>query len=232
MRLDLSDLASVRAFVAEFNGRYTQLDLLINNAGVMIPPYGKTADGFELQIGINHLGHFALTGLLLDKILATPDSRIITVSSIMHKRGVINFADLNSEQNYNRDRAYGQSKLANLLFAYELQRKLAANGHTTISAAAHPGWTATNLQKHSRFIDFFNRYLAQEPLMGALPTLRAATDPSVQGGDYYGPTRRFETVGYPQKVHSNGRSHDQAAAAKLWAISEEMTGVRYDFSLA
>lgn len=226
MPLDLSDLAAVRAFVAEFNGRYDQLDLLINNAGIMIPPYGKTADGFELQFGVNHLGHFALTGLLLDKILATPDSRIITVSSIMHKRGQINFADLNSEQEYNRERAYGQSKLANLLFTYELQRKLVTNGHATIAAAAHPGWTATNLQRNSGFIVFFNQFLAQKPLMGALPTLRAATDPAVQGGDYYGPTRRFEMVGYPQKVNSNGRSHDTAVAAKLWAISEEMTGVR------
>ncbi len=182
MQLDLSDLASVRGFVAEFNGRYNRLDLLINNAGVMIPPFGKTADGFELQFGVNHLGHFALTSLLLEKILTTPHSRIVTISSIMHKRGKIDFANLNSENGYDRNAAYGQSKLANLLFTYELHRKLEAAKNGTMAVAAHPGWTATNLQKHSGPINFFNRFLAQSPEMGALPTLLAATGPDVQGG--------------------------------------------------
>ncbi len=230
MLLDLGDLDSVRAFADEFQTRYNRLDLLINNAGVMIPPYGKTADGFEQQFGVNHLGHFALTGRLLDLLRRTPKARIVTVSSMMHMRGQINFADLNSEKSYNRSAAYGQSKLANLLFTYELQRKLAA-GANTIAVAAHPGWAATNLQKNSGLINFMNRFLAQSAAMGALPTLRAATDPDVRGGEYYGPGGRFGSVGYPKQVQSNGRSHDQAVAAKLWAISEEMTGVHYDFSL-
>jgi NAD(P)-dependent dehydrogenase (short-subunit alcohol dehydrogenase family) len=230
LQLDLGDLDSVRTFAATFKEHYQTLELLINNAGVMTPPFGQTAQGFESQFGINHLGHFALTGLLLEHILRTPSSRIVTVSSIMHKRGKIDFANLNSENGYNRAAAYGQSKLANLLFTYELQRKLQANGSEALAVAAHPGWTATNLQKNSGVIDFFNRWLAQVPAMGALPTLMAATEPTVQGGGYYGPTRRFETVGYPMKVPSNGRSHDQEVAAKLWAISEELTGVQYDFS--
>jgi NAD(P)-dependent dehydrogenase (short-subunit alcohol dehydrogenase family) len=230
MPLDLSDLASVADFVADFNGRYHRLDLLINNAGVMIPPYGKTADGFEQQFGVNHLGHFALTGRLLNLILPTPKARIVTVSSTMHRRGAINFADLNSEKSYSRSAAYGQSKLANLLFTYELQRKLTAAGADTIAAAAHPGWAATNLQKHSGLVNFMNRFLAQSAAMGALPTLRAATAPDVRGGEYYGPDRWFGSVGYPKVVQSNGRSHDQAVAAKLWTISEELTGVHYDFA--
>ncbi len=230
MQLDLADLASVAEFVANFNGRYDRLDMLINNAGVMIPPYGKTADGFEQQFGVNHLGHFALTGRLLDLILRTPKARIVTVSSMMHMRGQINFADLNSEKSYNRSAAYGQSKLANLLFTYELQRKLAAAGADTIAVAAHPGWAATNLQKNSGLINFMNRFLAQSAAMGALPTLRAATDLDVRGGEYYGPGGRFGSVGYPKVVQSNGRSHDQTVAAKLWTVSEEMTGVHYDFA--
>ena len=195
MPLDLSDLASVRQFAADFIARYHRLDLLINNAGVMVPPYSQTADGFELQFGVNHLGHFALTGLLLDHILQAPNGRIVNVSSIMHKRGQINFNDLNSLQNYNRAAAYGQSKLANLLFTYELQRKFTAAEVQTIAVAAHPGWTATNLQKHSGVIAFLNRFFAQTPEMGALPTLRAAVGTNVQGGEYYGPARRFESVG-------------------------------------
>ncbi|MCB9420284.1 MAG: SDR family NAD(P)-dependent oxidoreductase [Ardenticatenaceae bacterium] len=228
--LDLADLDSIHAFANSFKAQYQRLDLLINNAGIMTPPFGQTKQGFETQFGVNHLGHFALTGLLLDLIQRTPQSRIVTVSSIMHKGGKINFDDLNSAQSYNRSAAYGQSKLANLLFTYELQRKLEAAGSDTIAVAAHPGWTDTNLQQHAGLIEFFNRFLAQKPEMGALPTLRAAVDANVQGADYYGPTRRFETVGYPEKVQSNGRSHDQQTAAKLWDISEELTGVHYDFA--
>lgn len=230
MSLDLSDLASVAEFVEAFNGRYDRLDMLINNAGVMIPPYGTTADGFEQQFGVNHLGHFALTGRLLDLLRRTPQSRIVTVSSMMHLRGKIKFADLNSEKSYNRSAAYGQSKLANLLFTYELQRKLAAAGADIIAVAAHPGWAATNLQKHSGLVNYMNRFLAQSAAMGALPTLRAATAPDVRGGEYYGPGRRFGAVGYPKKVQSNGRSHDEATAARLWTISEELTGVYYNFA--
>lgn len=230
MLLDLNDLDSVREFADAFKAQYQRLDLLINNAGIMTPPYGQTKQGFETQFGVNHLGHFALTGLLLDRILATPDARIVNVSSMMHRFGKIDFDDLNSEKSYNPSAAYGQSKLANLLFTYELQRKLEASGNGVLAVAAHPGWTATNLQKHSGMIEFFNRWFAQSPEMGALPTLMAATAPAVQGGEYYGPDRRFETVGYPKKVESNGRSHDQEAATQLWAISEELTGIQYDFA--
>jgi NAD(P)-dependent dehydrogenase (short-subunit alcohol dehydrogenase family) len=227
MQLDLADLDSVRAFADEFKQRYDRLDLLINNAGIMHPPFGKTKQGFETQFGVNHLGHFALTGLLLDLTLHTPQARIVTVSSAAHRFGRIDFDNLNAEKGYRANAAYGQSKLANLLFTYELQRRLEAAGSDTIAVAAHPGWTATNLQQHSGLIQFLNRFFAQTPEMGALPTLRAATAPDVQGADYYGPGKRMEMVGYPKKVQSNGRSHDAAVAAKLWTVSEEMTGVAY-----
>ncbi len=227
MQLDLSDLASVRRFAGEFNGHYDRLDLLINNAGIMMPPLGKTADGFEVQFGVNHLGHFALTGLLLDLITRTPKSRVVTVSSSGHRMGKIDFDNLNAEQSYSKQGAYGQSKLANLLFTYELQRRFEAAGVDTIAAAAHPGWTATNLQAHAWFFRLLNPLVAQQPEMGALPTLYAAIAPEVQGGDYYGPGGWQEFRGYPVKVQSNDRSHDTAVAAKLWTVSEELTGMQY-----
>lgn len=230
MLLDLGDLDSVRAFAGSFKAQYRRLDLLINNAGIMVPPLGQTEQGFETQFGVNHLGHFALTGQLLDLIRRTPEARIVTVSSTMHKRGKINFTDLNSEESYNRAAAYGQSKLANLLFTYELQRKLEFADNGTIAVAAHPGWTATDLQRHTGLIEFLNNFFAQSPEMGALPTLRAATDPDVQGGDYYGPGGLFERAGYPEKVTSNDRSHNKTTAAKLWAISEKLTGIHYNFA--
>ncbi len=227
MQLDLGDLDSVRRFAETIQNDYDRLDLLINNAGIMYPPFGKTKQGFETQFGVNHLGHFALTGLLLDLIMRTPQSRIVTVSSGAHRFGRIDFDNLNAEKVYRANAAYGQSKLANLLFTYELQRKLQAAGSDTIAVAAHPGWTATNLQQYSGVLSLLNRFLAQTPAMGALPTLRVATAPDVQGGDYYGPSKRMEMVGYPKKVQSNARSHDTAVAAQLWAVSEEMTGVQY-----
>jgi NAD(P)-dependent dehydrogenase (short-subunit alcohol dehydrogenase family) len=227
MHLDLGDLDSVRAFADEFKQHYDRLDLLINNAGIMHPPFGKTRQDFETQFGVNYLGHFALTGLLLDLIVRTPHARIVTVSSVGHRLGRIDFDNLNAEKGYRANAAYGQSKLANLLFTYELQRKLEAAGSDALAVAAHPGWTATNLQQNSGVIRFFNRFFAQTPDMGALPTLRAATAPDVQGGDYYGPGQRLEMGGYPKKVESNGRAHDTAVAAQLWTVSEEMTGVRY-----
>lgn len=227
MQLDLADLDSVRHFAETIHHDYDRLDLLINNAGIMHPPFGKTKQGFETQFGVNHLGHFSLTGLLLDLIKRTPHARIVTVSSMAHRFGRIDFDNLNAEKGYRANAAYGQSKLANLLFTYELQHKLRASGNDTIAVAAHPGWTATNLQQHSGVVRFFNRFFAQTPEMGALPTLRAATAPDVQGGDYYGPSRRMEMVGYPIKVQSNGRSHDTEVAAQLWTVSEDMTGVQY-----
>ena len=230
MQLDLASLDSVKGFAKEFREKYDRLDILINNAGVMMPPYSKTADGFEMQFGTNHLGHFALTGLLLNLILKTERSRIVTVSSNAHRWGNIQFDDLNFEKEYNKEKAYGQSKIANLYFTYELQRKLAKAGKSTIAAAAHPGWTATNLQQYSGFFRFLNPLFAQGTDMGALPTLYAATAPNVRGGDYYGPSGLGEWRGYTKKVKSNTASHDEAIAAQLWQISEEWTGVKYNLS--
>ncbi len=225
--LDLGDLASVRRFADEINNRYDRLDILINNAGIMMPPLGKTPDGFEVQFGVNHLGHFALTGLLLNLITRTPKARVVSVSSMAHKMGQIDFDNLNAEQSYSKSGAYGLSKLANLLFTYELQRRFEAAGVDAIAAAAHPGWTATNLQAHTWFFRMLNPLLAQSPEMGALPTLFAATAQEVQGSDYYGPDGWQENKGYPAKVPSNDRSHDTAVAAKLWTVSEKLTKVQY-----
>ena len=228
-QLDLSDLASVRRFATEFASQCGRLDILINNAGIMAIPFGKTADGFELQFGTNHLGHFALTGLLLDLILRTPQARVVTISSGGHRFGKIDFDNLNGERHYDRSGAYAQSKLANLLFTYELQRRFEKAGADAIAVAAHPGWTVTNLQAHWRTLRILNPFIAQKPPMGALPALYAATAPDVQGGDYYGPGGWQELRGYPTKVHSSNKSHDTAVAAKLWAISEELTGVQYQW---
>jgi NAD(P)-dependent dehydrogenase (short-subunit alcohol dehydrogenase family) len=234
LHLDLADLASVQRFAEVFQEGYDQLDLLINNAGVMmVPQRQETADGFEMQFGTNHLGHFALTGRLLDLLLRTPGSRVVVVSSTAHRLGGINFEDLQAKESYSSVWAYGQSKLANLLFVYELQRRLDAalandaTGPGILVTASHPGWTSTNLQRHSRFFQWLNPLLAQRPEMGALPTLYAATAPDVVGGGFYGPGGFLELRGMPKQVHSNGRSHDQAAAARLWAESEALTGVRY-----
>jgi len=227
MQLDLSDLESVQRFVGAFRAKHARLDLLINNAGIMVPPYGKTSQGFETQFGVNHLGHYALTGSLLDLVTGTPGSRIVTVSSLAHYMGRIDFADLNWEKGYRAQAAYGQSKIANLLFTYELQRRLAAADRDTLAVAAHPGWTETNLQEHAKGVKFLNRFLAQEPLMGALPTLFAATEPGVHGADYFGPSGFMEMNGPPKKVRSNKRSHDKNVAERLWNVSEEMTGVRF-----
>ena len=227
MELDLSDLDSVRQFANAFRTKYSRLDLLINNAGIMVPPYGKTAQGFETQFGVNHLGHFALTGSLLDLVVNTPGSRIVTVSSVAHLMGKIDFSDLNWEKGYKAQAAYGQSKLANLLFTYELQRRLAAAGKDTLAVAAHPGWTSTNLQEHAPSVKFMNRFFAQEPSMGALPTLYAATEANVRGAQYYGPSGFLEMNGPPKRVKSNRRSRDENVAERLWNISEDLTGVRF-----
>ena len=227
MQLDLSSLASVHTFAETFLAQHDRLDLLINNAGVMVPPLTKTEDGFELQFGTNHLGHFALTGLLLPLLNATPDARIVTVSSMAHRSGKINFDNLNAEQSYSEWPFYGQSKLANLLFTFELQRRLDASKASTRSVAAHPGWTATDLQKNSGLASFLNPFFAMEPPQGALPTLYAATAPNVSGGTYYGPNGFMEMKGYPKQVGTHARAKDRAVAARLWEVSEEMTGVAY-----
>ncbi|GAY14733.1 SDR family NAD(P)-dependent oxidoreductase [Mycobacterium sp. shizuoka-1] len=224
--LDLTSLASIRGAAEQLRATYDSIDLLINNAGVMMTPKQTTADGFELQFGTNHLGHFALTGLLLDRVLAAKGSRIVSVSSNGHRMGRIRFDDLQSERRYSRTGAYGQSKLANLLFTYELQRRLA--GTDTIATAAHPGSSATELGRNlPRIVEWGFGLTVQSSEMGALPTLRAATDPSAPGGQYYGPGGFLQMRGYPKAVRSNGRSHDIAAQRRLWAVSEELTGVVY-----
>lgn len=228
LELDLADLQSVRKFAGDFSKKYTRLDLLINNAGVMMPPYSKTADGFELQFGTNHLGHFALTALLFDVIKTTPDSRIVNVSSAAEKMGRLDFTDLNWETRpYKKWQAYGDTKIANIYFTLELKRRMDKAGLDLIAASSHPGWTVTELQRHSGFYGFLNPYFGQGIEMGALPTLYAALGPDVESGDYYGPSGIFEWRGYPRKVKSGKRSHDEETAAKLWAVSEEMTGAEF-----
>lgn len=231
-RLDLGSLASIREAAEALGSAYPRIDLLINNAGVMYTPRGRTADGFELQLGTNHLGHFALTGLLLERLLAAPASRVVTVSSVGHRiRAAIHFDDLQSERSYDRVAAYGQAKLANLLFTYELQRRLAASGASTSALAAHPGVAATELARNSpawvKVAMTLGAPLLQTPERGALPTLRAATDPSAAGGQYYGPGGLAEARGYPVVVPSSAQSHDSALQARLWAVSEDLTGVRF-----
>jgi NAD(P)-dependent dehydrogenase (short-subunit alcohol dehydrogenase family) len=229
--LDLTSLESTRAAAEQLRADHDRIDLLVNNAGVMYPPKETTKDGFELQFGTNHLGHFAFTGLLLDRILPVAGSRVVTVSSMGHRiRADIHFDDLQFEHSYNRVKAYGQAKLANLLFTYELQRRLAAHG-TTIAVAAHPGGSNTDLMRHlPGWAASAYPVLApifQDAAMGALPQLRAATDPTVVGGQYYGPAGFAETRGYPKVVGSSKKSHDVDRQRKLWTVSEELTGVTY-----
>jgi NAD(P)-dependent dehydrogenase (short-subunit alcohol dehydrogenase family) len=236
MQLDLADLHSIRNFSDEFHSKYSKLDVLVNNAGVMNPPKREvTKQNFEVQFGINHLGHFLLTGLLLDTLKNTPNSRISVQSSIVHKtesmKPDIHFDDLNFEKSYNRDQAYAQSKLANLLFAYELDRRLQANNINTIVTAAHPGYTKTNLQANSGFLIsvILNNILAQNVKIGTLPILRAATDENVKGGEYFGPTKMMELKGYPELVKSSDKSYDKDLAKKLWEVSEKLTNLKYEF---
>jgi NAD(P)-dependent dehydrogenase (short-subunit alcohol dehydrogenase family) len=234
--LDLASLASVRAFADRVLAGHARFDLLINNAGVMAIPRRETADGFEMQLGTNHLGHFALTGLLIERLLAAPAARIVTVSSSAHRPGRIHWDDLQLARSYRKWRAYSQSKLANLLFAYELDRRLRRSGARAASAAAHPGYAATNLQfvgarmENDRFTERFftlgNRLLGQSAAMGALPTLFAATSPDVASGDYIGPRDFFEAWGPPKKVRSTRRAHDEVDGRRLWELSEQLTGVR------
>lgn len=233
VRLDLTSLESVREAAAEIRDGRERIDLLINNAGVMMTPRGVTRDGFELQLGTNHLGHFALTGLLLDRVLAAPGSRVVTVSSLAHRLGSgrLNFEDLHSEQAYDRMGAYAQSKLANLLFTHELQRRLAAADSSTVAVAAHPGISSTDLGRHVPWyarplVAGFTLVAGHNAEKGALPTLRAATDPELVGGDYVGPSGYRQMRGAPAKVSSSRASSDPEAALRLWEISEELTGVR------
>jgi NAD(P)-dependent dehydrogenase (short-subunit alcohol dehydrogenase family) len=230
-RLDLASLASVREFAAAWDG---PIDILINNAGIMIPPLSRTADGFEMQFGTNHLGHFALTNLLLPHITR----RVVTVSSTAHRVGRIDFDDLNWERKpYRASRAYGQSKLANLLFTAELQRRLTAAGSPVTATAAHPGYAATNLQFHSgnRFMDFIsqigNRVIAQDEKGGALPTLYAAVA-DIPGNSFAGPRGFMEQLGAPKLVGRTAAAQDVDVARRLWQVSEQLTGVRFPLDQA
>ncbi|WNM31699.1 SDR family NAD(P)-dependent oxidoreductase [Streptomyces sp. Li-HN-5-11] len=233
-RLDLSSLASVRAAADELRARLPKIDLLINNAGVMYTPKQTTPDGYELQFATNHLGHFALTGLLLERMLPVEGSRVVTVSSIVHsQRGArINFDDLHARQSYDRTAAYSQSKLANLLFSYELDRRLSAGRTDTVSVAAHPGVADTELVRNSQawrrqFMAVVGPLMGQSAAMGSLPSLRAATDPDVMGGQYYGPDGRGGFKGHPTVVSSSDQSHDATLQARLWTVSQELTGVTF-----
>lgn len=232
MEIDLSSLDSVRNFAANYTSKFDRLDLLINNAGVMTPPYTKTEDGFELQFGANYLGHFLLTGLLLDTLVQTANSRIVTLSSIVHKNGKINFDDLQSEKKYAPSAAYAQSKLACLMFTYELQRRLEKSGHQTISVGAHPGIATTELSRNlPRVLFYLLRYtiaplLTHSPAKGAEPTILAAIG-EAKGGDYFGPTGYKEFKGKAGKVTSTDLSKDEKVANRLWEVSEKLVGYDY-----
>jgi NAD(P)-dependent dehydrogenase (short-subunit alcohol dehydrogenase family) len=234
--LDLASLASVEAFAQGFRSEHDGLDLLLNNAGVMAPPRRVTSDGFELQLGTNHLGHFALTGRLIGAMAAREGARVVTVSSNAHKMARIDFDDLQSEHRYNRWRAYGQSKLADLMTALELDRRLRAAGSTIKSVAAHPGYAATNLQTAApplldrAVMVLANQVLAQSADAGALPLLYAATEPGLEGGSYIGPDGIGEFRGHPKPVSPSRGAIDEQAAARLWSLSEQLTGVRFELT--
>ncbi|MDB4988239.1 MAG: short-chain dehydrogenase/reductase [Myxococcaceae bacterium] len=235
--LDLSDLSSVRTFARELTGRHAHLDVLLNNAGVMATPYTRTSDGFELQFGTNHLGHFALTGLLFDRLAKTPGARVVNVSSVAHRIGKLRFDDPHWQQSYAKWPAYGMSKLSNLLFTYELARRCAVAGIGVRAVAAHPGYSSTNLQirggelANAKLTTWASRtftpWVAQPADRGALPELYAAVAEDVQAGDFIGPDGLYELRGYPKKVRSSARSHDADDMQRLWELSERLTGVHF-----
>ncbi len=240
--LDLSDLSSVRRAAARFVSEHARLDLLVNNAGVMGTPYRQTSDGFELQMATNHLGHFALTGLLLDRLLTSERSRVVTVSSLMHRAGHLRLDDVAGNTPHNRWRTYGTSKLANLLFVAELSRRLEASGAPTMAVTAHPGWTRSNLagtgagmgeqRLRATLGRLAGRAFGQATATGALPSLYAATAPGVKAGQFIGPRRYFALFGPPGLVEPNRRARNTETAGRLWEISEELTGVRYPVGAA
>ena len=233
LNIDLSSLKSVRDFAKSFIDKFERLDFLINNAGVMMPPYQKTKDGLELQMAANYFGHFLLTGLLIDVITKTENSRIISLSSIAHKNASINFNDLQSENKYSKFGAYGQSKLACLIFSKELQRRLEANKKTkTISVAAHPGASNTELARHlpklaSILLSPFLLLVTHSPKNAAKPTLLAALGANVNGGDYYGPQGFMDMNGKPGLAKAEPQAYDVLDAKHLWEISEKLTGIKF-----
>ena len=231
-RLDLASLESIAECAASLTSDFPRIDLLINNAGVMFTPEARTRDGVELQFGVNHLGHFALTGGILDSLLNAPSARVVTISSLAHRfHSALDLEDINLERGYSTGHAYGRSKLANLLFTFELDRRLQAAGHRARAMAAHPGGASTNLTRHvpERFrwaVRLQEKLMFQTAAMGALPALRAATDPSAAGGQYYGPDGLLGQRGYPVVVGSSRRSRDVLLAQRLWDVSESLTGVK------
>jgi NAD(P)-dependent dehydrogenase (short-subunit alcohol dehydrogenase family) len=236
VELDLASLASVRHAATAIRERLGAIDLLLNNAGVMAIPFARSRDGYELTFATNHLGHFALTGLLIDRMTGTPGARVVTVSSVAHRRANADFGGFDSDEGYTPGRAYDRSKLANLLFAYELQHRLAAAGSEAVSLACHPGIVRSDLWRTSSRLERallspalrpLTFWLAQDPAAGALPTLCAALDPAASGGEYYGPSGRFEYTGAATRVESSAVSHDRDAQRKLWELSEELTGISY-----
>ena len=239
IKLDLSSLKSVHQFAETFRTKYQRLDVLLNNAGIMWVPYGKTKDGFERQLGTNHFGHFALTGLLLDTILSTPHARVVNVSSVGHRQGVMDFNNLmfDDGEDYSGHKAYSRSKLANLLFTYELQRRFEVAGANAVAVAAHPGGSNTNLANHLsgawywKPLNVLMGLVAQSASIGALPSLRASIDSQVRGGQYYGPSGFMESRGYPIVVQSSEASYNRSDALRLWDISEKLTQVSYQFEL-
>lgn len=227
-KLDLASIESIKSFAESFSSDFDRLDILINNAGIMMPPYSKTADGFEIQMGTNHIGHFALSGLLMPVLKHTEGSKIVVLSSGLHARGEIDFNDMNWEnRKYNTQQAYADSKIANLYFAYELARRLEVSGNNPKVTAAHPGWTATELQRHSKAMNFMNKIFAQKVEMGVLPTLRAAFDINAKPGDYFGPNGKMHLKGFPEIQKSNDLSYDKEIAKRLWKMSEELTGITF-----
>ena len=233
IQLDLNSLNSVRSFVIEFKKRHQKLDLLINNAGIMVPPFSRTEDKFESQMGVNYFSHFLLTGLLMDELNTADQARVISLSSIAHKSAKINFDNLNSEQKYSKMRAYGQSKLACLMFSYELDRKLKSSGSKVISVAVHPGASPTNLMKHlpafaNKILIPLVKPLFNSPQNAAMPTLMAAMDPLVKGGDYFGPTGFAEMSGEPALVKAKPYAHDKIVAKQLWEISEKLVDFKFN----
>ena len=237
IQLDLSSLASIKQFSEEFKKKYSSLDILINNAGMSQTPDIKTEDGFEMQIGVNHLGHYALTGHLMDRLVNTKDSRVVTMSSMNHEQGIMNFDNLFLEGEYHQMKAYEQSKLANLLFSYELSRKLTQAGVSVESIAAHPGFVKSNIMKSNEYtkrsfgfammFNIFDVLLAMTPSMGSLGIMRASTDRTLKNGEYVGPTQMGGYRGLPKLLTSSERSYNEEDAKKLWEMSEELTDVRY-----